>query len=143
MTDLLSLDESSLAQLPLDTLRAALGETDSEVRACALYALGTHSEPEAISLLGVVLGDPSQFLARTACDSLERIGKPAVSTLIEALKHPSAQVRGLAARALAHIKDTSSIPALFAALEDESAIVQHWADAGLDNMGVGQVYFKP
>ncbi len=143
LTDLLSLDESALGQLPLDTLRAALGEADSEVRACVLYALGSRPEPEAISLLVAALGDPSQFLARTACDSLERIGKPTVPALIEALKNQNAQVRGLAARALAHIKDTSSIPALFNALEDDSAIVQHWADEGLDNMGVGQVYFKP
>jgi HEAT repeat protein len=143
LTGILDLDESALTQLPLDTLRAALGEADAEVRATALFALGTHSEPEAISLLGGALGDPSPFLARTACDSLERIGKPAVPALIEALKNQNAQVRGLAARALAHIKDTSAIPALFNALEDESAIVQHWADEGLDNMGVGQVYFKP
>jgi len=142
-SELLTADETALAQLPLDTLRAALKETDSEVRACALYALGTHSEPEAISLLVAALSDASPFLARTAGDSLVRIGQPAVPALIEALKNQNSQGRGLAARALAYIKDTSSIPALFAALEDDSAIVQHWADQGLDNMGVGQVYFKP
>ena len=39
--------------------------------------------------------------------------------------------------------DTRAIPALFKALEDESAIAQYWADEGLERMGVGQVYFKP
>jgi HEAT repeat protein len=89
------------------------------------------------------LGDPSPFLARTAADSLQRLGASAVPALIAALKDQDAQTRGLAARALAHLKDKSSIPALFNALEDDSAIVQFWADEGLERMGVGQVYFKP
>lgn len=143
MADLLSLDESALAQLPLDTLLSALGDSDSEARACAIYALGTRHEPEAISALVNVCSDHSSFLARIAADSLQRIGKPAVPALIEALTHRDAQTRGLAARALAHIKDTSSVPALFNALEDESAIVQYWADEALERMGVGMVYFKP
>ncbi|HLB48989.1 MAG TPA: HEAT repeat domain-containing protein [Anaerolineales bacterium] len=142
MTDLLSLDEAALAQLPLDTLLSALGESDSEARACAIYGLGTRREPEAISALVACLADASSFLARTATDSLERIGKPAVSALIEALTHQDAQTRGLAARALAHIKDTSSIPALFKTLEDESAIAQYWADEALERMGAGMAYFK-
>jgi HEAT repeat protein len=142
LADLSLLDEAAFATLPFDTLREALGEADTETRACALYALGIRTEPDAISLLIDALGDPSAFLSRLAADSLERIGKPAVPTLIETLKNKNAQIRGLAARALAHIKDTSAIPALFAALEDESIIVQHWADEGLDAMGVGQVYFK-
>ncbi|HLF02054.1 MAG TPA: HEAT repeat domain-containing protein [Anaerolineales bacterium] len=140
---LLAADEDSLGQLPLDTLRSALEEADSEVRAVAIYALGTRSEPEAISLLIACLSDPSPFLARTAADSLQRIGPPAAPELIAALNHQSAQVRGLAARSLAHLKDTSAIPALFNALDDDSAIVQYWADEALERMGVGQVYFKP
>ena len=143
MADLLSLDEAALAQLSLDTLLSALSDADTEVWACALYALGTRPEPEAISLLVTSLSDPSSFLARTAADSLQRLGQPAVPALIEALKSQDAQTRGLAARALAHLKYTAAIPALFKALEDDSVIVQYWADEGLDRMGVGQVYFKP
>jgi HEAT repeat protein len=142
-SELLTADETTFPTLPFATLREAVGDADTETRACGLYALGTRSEPEAIPLLIAALAEPSAFMGRTAADSLERIGKPAVPSLIEALKNRNAQVRGLAARALAHIKDTSAIPALFAALEDDSAIVQHWADEGLDGMGVGQIYFKP
>lgn len=143
MTDLLSLDESAFAQLPLDRLLSALGDTDSEVRACAIYALGTRREPEATAALVNLCSDPSPFLARTAADSLWRIGKPAVPALVEALNHRDGQTRGLAARALAHIQDESSIPALFNALDDESAVVQYWADEALERMGAGMVYFKP
>jgi HEAT repeat protein len=52
-------------------------------------------------------------------------------------------VRVNLARALALIGDTAAIPALFRALDDESAIVAHWADEGLERLGVGQVYFRP
>lgn len=141
--DLLAADDSTFGQLPFDTIRSALGETDPETRAVAVYALGTRPEPEAITLLITCLNDPSPFLARTASDSLQRLGSGAVPALIDSLKNPDAQTRGLAARALAHIRDKSSIPALFHALEDESAVVQYWADEGLERMGVGQVYFKP
>jgi HEAT repeat protein len=141
--DLLNADESTLNQLPFDLIRIGLSETDPEVRAAAVYALGTRPEPEAVPLLIGVLNDPSAFLARTASDSLHRLGSSAVPALIEALKNQDAQTRGLAARALAHIADKSSIPALFHALEDDSTVVQYWADEGLDRMGVGQVYFKP
>jgi HEAT repeat protein len=141
--ELLNADESTLSQLPFDLIELGLQETDPEVRAVAVYALGTRPEPQAVPLLISVLSDPSPFLARTASDSLHRLGVPAVPALSEALKHQDAQTRGLAARALALIADKSSIPALFHALEDDSTVVQYWADEGLERMGVGQVYFKP
>jgi HEAT repeat protein len=53
------------------------------------------------------------------------------------------RVRVNAARALAAIADPAAIPALFGALEDESVLVQHWAEAGLEKLGVGTVYFAP
>lgn len=139
--DLLSVDEAALAQVSTSDLIAASTGADAGVRACAIYALG--DRPEAVSTLVGCLADPGQFVARTAADALQRLGKPAAAALVEALENPSAQVRGLAARALAHIKETSSIPALFKALDDESAFVQYWADEALERMGVGQVYFKP
>lgn len=141
--DLLTADDSTFGQLPFNLIQTALGETDAEIRAAAIYILGTRSEPEAIPLLINCLGDPSQFLARTASDSLQRRGSVAVPALVGALQNQDAQTRGLAARALALIKDPASIPALFKALDDESTVVQFWAAEGLECLGVGQVYFKP
>lgn len=143
LIDLLGADETTLAQIPTPDLIRALADSDLEVRAVAVYALGTRGDKSAVTALVNYLADPSSFLARTAADALIRIGRPAVSALIDALKHPDAQTRGLAARALAHIKDPAAIPALFNALEDDSAFVQYWADEGLDRLGVGQIYFKP
>jgi HEAT repeat protein len=125
-------------------LLAAAEDADGNLRAAALHALGQRVGPEAVPALLQALGDPSDYLARLATESLVRTAPHAVPELILALqgnKHP--RVRANAARALAIIADPAAIPALFAALEDESVLVQHWAEEGLDKLGVGQVYFKP
>ncbi|MEK7441286.1 MAG: HEAT repeat domain-containing protein [Chloroflexota bacterium] len=136
-------DESKLDQIATGDLIEFVNGSDDETRAAAIYALRTRSTADAVTALITVLANPDTFLARTACDSLIHIGKVATSNLIEALKDQNIQTRGLAARALAHIKDQSSIPALFNALDDESMMVQYWADEALEKMGVGQIYFKP
>jgi HEAT repeat protein len=48
-----------------------------------------------------------------------------------------------AARALAVIGDTRAIPVLFKVFEGDSAIMEHWAEKGLEKMGVGTVFFEP
>lgn len=58
--------------------------------------------------------------------ALEAAGKRAVLTLIEALKNGNHFARLEAAKALAHIKETSSAGALVEALEDENHDVR-WA----------------
>jgi HEAT repeat protein len=138
----------ALALLPGDRATAALlsaaGDQDPTVRAAAFFALGERAAPEAVAPLVRALGDPSEYQARLAADALSRLGRLAVPALIDALGQASEpRVRLYAARALAAIGDTSAIPALFEALEDESALVQYWADEALERMGVGQVYFKP
>lgn len=122
-------------------LRGALGDPDAEVRAAAIVALGRRgAAAEAILPL---LSDPSAYLARLASDALVRIGSPAVPGLLGALRSEDPQTRANAARALALIAAPDAIPALVAALEDESVIVQHWAEEGLERLGVGTVYFRP
>ena len=124
-------------------LRAA-EDGDPNLRAAALHALGRHGGPETIPALLRGLDEASDYLARLATDALVHATPRAVPELISILKtHPHPRVRANAARALALIGDTSAIPALFSALSDDSILVQHWADEGLDRMGVGQVYFKP
>jgi len=48
-----------------------------------------------------------------------------------------------AARALAAIGDTRAIPVLIKMLDQDSAIMEHWAEQGLEKMGVGTVFFEP
>jgi HEAT repeat protein len=138
----------ALAYVPGDRATEALiglvTDADPNVRAAAVHGLGQRNAPDVISLLLFTLADPSDYLARLAADSLIRVGKPAVPSLVHALAQDAQpRVRANAARALAMIGDTGAIPALFRALEDDSALVQSWAEEGLERMGVGQVYFKP
>ena len=127
-----------------DALLTAAADPDPEVRTAALHALGERRAPEAVTPLLFALSDRSLYLARIAADALIHIGEPAVPGLLRALENDAApQVRANAARALALIGDKSAIPALFHALDDDSMMVQHWAEEGLERMGVGQVYFKP
>ncbi|MCS6910591.1 MAG: HEAT repeat domain-containing protein [Anaerolineales bacterium] len=138
---------AALGTLPspeaVSALVAASADPDVEVRAAVLHALGRQRAPEAVTPLLFALSDPSPYLARVAADSLIQIGAPAVPALCEALdREVESRVRVQLARALALIGDTRAIPALFRALEDESHLVAHWAEEGLERMGVGQVYFR-
>jgi HEAT repeat protein len=129
--------EAMAALLPLSA------DPDATVRAAAFHALGQQRAAGAVTPLMFALSDRSPYLARLAADALIQIGSPAVPTLIEALDHEvEPHVRVNVARALALIADTRAIPALFRALEDDSHMVEHWADVGLEKMGVGQVYFR-
>jgi HEAT repeat protein len=127
----------------LSHLLTATADVDADVRAAVFQALGEARAVEAVTPLLFALNDSSPYLARLATDALIHIGSPTVPGLIRALENDAEpRVRVNAARALALIGGTSAIPALFHALEDESNLVQHWADEGLERMGVGQVYVK-
>jgi len=84
------------------------------------------------------------LLAHLAADALIAIGAAAVPNLLQTLKSDHSQAARLeAVRALARIGDQRSIPALFETLDKESALIEYWADEGLQRMGVGIILFKP
>lgn len=128
----------------LAALLTAAADPDQAVRAAVLHSLGERRDLAALTPLLFALADPSPYLARVAGDALIKLGPAAVPALCQALdQEVETRVRSALARALARLADTRAIPALFRALDDDSAIVQHWADEGLERMGVGQVYFRP
>jgi HEAT repeat protein len=114
------------------------------VRACAIYALGRLGPRavDAVPVLAQRLADSLAYTAQLAADALAHIGTATTPALVDALKHGAPPVRGRAARALAHILDPSSIPALIVSLEDESPIVEYYADIALQKMGVGSILLK-
>jgi HEAT repeat protein len=138
----------ALAEVNSDAAAAALidscADPDADVRACAIHALGLGGERAggAIPVLIQHLSDSSAYVGQLAADSLALIGKHATPALIEALKTGTPSVRGRAARALSQIADLKSIPALIAALDDESPIVEYYADIALQKMGVGTILLK-
>ena len=119
-------------------------DPEIDVRVCAIVALGQFGEHGApsVSTLIARMTDGNVFEATLAADALAQIGRAATQELVHALQAGSAAVRGRAARALAHIADPTSIPALIAALDDESPIVEHYANEVLPKLGVGSILLK-
>ena len=121
----------------------ALSDPDRSVRWCAGLALRLNPSPQASMPLIGMLSDRDALTRRLAGDALVAIGGEAVPLLIEAMHQGDQETRIEAVRALAKIADPRAFPALFAALDDSSALIEYWASEGLEKMGVGMVYFKP
>ncbi len=126
-----------------DLIIAALEDEDVSVRQCAALAITQHGDARAVPGLVRLLSDPDSLLARLAANALVAIGTPAVPPLLELLRDGKPLARFEAVRALALIGDPRAIPALMAVLEEDSTLMEYWADEGLRRMGVGMVYFAP
>jgi HEAT repeat protein len=113
------------------------------VRGCAARGLQQRPDERAIPALAAALSDRDTLVARLAGNALAAAGEMAVPTLIEILQNGAFQPQCEAARALALIGDTRSIPALFDALESDSSLVGYWANEGLERMGLGMMFFLP
>lgn len=121
----------------------ALGDPDSSV--CQVAALSLRHRPLASALPRLIsrLGSEDGLLSRLAGDALAALGALGTPALAQAATDPSPATRIAAVRALALNEDPAAIPALYAALEDASALVEHWATDGLERRGLGMVYFRP
>ena len=121
----------------------ALMDADKSVRWCAELALRTHPSEIATPTLVGLLSDEDALTRRLAGDALIAIGSLGVPRLLEAIQAGPNLARIEAVRALAKIRDERAIPVLFEALDDNSAMVEYWANEGLERMGVGMVFYKP
>ena len=136
----------TLAQSPqarTEWLLPLLNDSAPEVRQAAALGLSRHSNETAIRHLIRALSDEDMLVSDLARNALIVIGKPAVPSLLEIPKDAPQRVRINALRALAEIADYSAIPTLMAALEEDSALLQHWAEEGLERLGLNMIYLKP
>jgi HEAT repeat protein len=136
----------SLAQCahpPLGAFLRALDDASGEVRQCAALALASHPDPQAVTALIRALSDPDRMTANLAANALIAIGAESVPGLVETVHNGGQAARLEALRALAEIRDPRAIPVMMNVLEEESVFLQHWAEIGLDNLGLNMVYFKP
>lgn len=124
-------------------LAGQLEDPDTSVRYCAALALSRHQHHASIAKLITVLDSEDSLLSRLAADALVAAGAAAVEPLMDILDTGKANAKIEAARALALIGDQRAVPALFKLLDSDSLSLQHWANEGLEKMGVGMNFFKP
>lgn len=124
-------------------LQQALTDPQACVRQCAIVGLRGHPDAGCVASLVRALEDEDPLVADLAVGALEAIGDPAVPALLELMENGPRAARLKAVRALAMIGDERSIPALFAALDEDSALIEYWASEGLERMGVGMAFFAP
>jgi HEAT repeat protein len=122
-------------------LIAALQDGAPEVRQAAALGLRLHPSDEAVAALVQLLADDDPLTARLASDALAAVGEAALPDLRRAASADGARTN--AVRAMALMKKPAAIPDLFAVLDDPSPLVRHWAERGLEDLGVGMVFFSP
>ena len=126
-----------------------LNDPAPEVRQCAALGLAGKPDESAVEPLVRALSDEDSMVASLASNALVKIGSPSVPSLIEAVKPSAAEGTGSqsmrihALRALAEIRDHRAIPVMMQVMQEDSALLQHWAQEGLERLGLDMVYIKP
>lgn len=122
-----------------------------EVRQCAALGLAVKADESAVGPLVGALSDADSMVGSLAMTALVRIGSAAVPSLIETVKRRPERAEGsgrqsariFALRALAEIKDHRAIPIMMKVMSEDSSLLQHWAQEGLERLGLDMIYIKP
>jgi HEAT repeat protein len=120
-----------------------LQDPDNAVRQCAALAMKHNPTPDGLAPLVQNLHSEDRLTARLAGDALAALGPAAVPQLADASQDPSPAVRIEAVRALAEMRHPDAIAPLFKCIDDPSSVVTHWAEEGLDRLGIGMMFFNP
>ncbi len=120
-----------------------LNDPAAEVRQCAALGLAVKADESAIPPLVGALNDEDTMVGSLAANALVKIGSAAVPSLIEAAKQGPQTGRIHALRALAEIRDHRAIPIMMQVMQEDSALLQHWAQEGLERLGLDMIYMKP
>lgn len=120
-----------------------LSDSNPEVRAAAALGLSHHPGEDALPALTQTLEDSDPLTAGLAANALVKLGRAAVPNLIESAKDGRMIVRILALRALSEMRDQRAIPVMMKCIQEDSALLQYWAQHGLERLGLDMVYIKP
>lgn len=120
-----------------------LGDPTPEVRQCAALGLAVKPDENAVQPLIHALNDDDSMVGSLVANALVKIGGAAVPSLIEIVRNGSQVQRIHALRALAEIRDHRAIPVMMQVMQEDSALLQHWAQEGLERLGLDMVYIKP
>ena len=116
-----------------------LNDSETDVRQCAALGLSLKPDERATESLIRALSDEDTLVSNLAVKALARIGKAAVPALIENVKSGLQSSRILGLRALVEIRDHRAIPVMMQVINEDSALLQHWAKEGLDRLGLDMV----
>ena len=135
----------TLAQMPDgngDYFIGALQDVSAEVRQAAALALAAHPALQAAPVLVQALSNEDAMLQTLAANALSAIGQPVVPILLDAFPGSPLLVKIHIMRVLAEVRDPRAIPVMMKAMELDSAILQHWCEIGLQQLGLDMVYLK-
>ena len=146
-----------LAQSPRSQagwLAPFLNDPAREVRQCAALGLALKPDESALQPLVQALSDEDSMVGSLAVNALIKIGSATVPALIDVVQRrpategsvegaapQSARIHAL--RALAELRDHRAIPIMLKVMEEDSALLGHWAKEGLERLGLDMVYIKP
>jgi HEAT repeat protein len=134
---------ASLPDLDPGLLIPSLADASPEVRQCAALGLGHHPAEAATQPLVQALSDADSLTAELAAQALTAIGSPAVESLLDVLRAGKQSARIHAMHALAEIADPRAVRPMIESMGEDSAMLQYWAERGLQRLGVNMVYIKP
>ena len=120
-----------------------LSDSAPEVRAATALALCHHPHEDAVTALIRALADEDALTAGLAGNALVKIGGPSVPALLKVMGEAPTGIRVVALRTLSEIRDHRAIPVMMKCLGEESALLQYWAQEGLERLGLDMVYMKP
>jgi len=120
-----------------------LNDSAPEVRAAAALAICSHPHESAVPALIKALADEDSLTAGLAGNALVKIGSPSVPSLLEVMNEAPTGIRILILRTLSEIRDHRAIPVMMKMLSEDSAVLQYWAQEGLERLGLDMVYMKP
>ncbi len=126
-----------------ENLIPLLYDSAPEVRAAAALALCHHPHQNAVAALIKTLADSDPLTAGLAGKALVKIGSPAVPSLLGVAQDAPIGIRIVALRALSEIGDHRAIPLMMKCTSEDSAILQYWAQEGLNRLGLNMVYLMP
>jgi HEAT repeat protein len=134
---------ASSPQARTEWLVPFLSDPAPEVRQCAALGLAAKPDENVIQPLIHALSDADSMVGSLAAQSLVKIGGAAVPSLIDVVKDGGQVQRIHALRALAEIRDHRAIPVMMQVMQEDSALLQHWAQEGLERLGLDMIYMKP
>ena len=133
---------AQMSEVDENSFIEALNDVSSEVRQAAALALAAHPAEEAAPALVRALNDEDAMVQTLAANALCTIGKPVVPIIMEEFPQASPSVRIHMKRVLAEVRDPRAIPIMMKAMDDDSAILHHWCEIGLQQLGLDMVYLK-